>query len=148
MHAARPSFGQEVSSIRAWRRVERAKARRAIRRALCAVVATLQLTIGAGAQEATEVAPFRIVAALLNVLLAEQACKNIAVNHDAFAHYLAEHGIDAAQLSRTGPNAGQLVETRRKLRRAFARHNKEACERTAGMFGPDGTAIPGLAELR
>jgi hypothetical protein len=121
---------------------------RALRRTLCAAVAVIQLTSPVSGQEAVPVAPLKLVTALLNVLLAEKACKNITVDHDAFTRYLADHGIDATQLSRAGPNEVQVVETRHKLRRAFARHNKEACNSASVMFGPNGSTIPGLMNVR
>ena len=114
------------------------------RQVLCALLIVASAMTSVKGQDALRVAPFSVVELLLNVLLAEKACKNLAVDQDAFTRYLVAHGVEAAQLTRTGPYGAQVVDTRRKLRSAFARHNKEACDRSFTMFGPSGTAIPGL----
>ncbi|SDR28889.1 hypothetical protein SAMN05444161_2646 [Rhizobiales bacterium GAS191] len=115
---------------------------------LCAALVAAWLSTSAKGQEAVQVAPFDVVAMLLHVLLAEKACKNFVVDQGAFKRYLADHGIEAAQLSRTGPYGAEVVQTRRKLRTAFARHNKETCDLSFAMFGPNGAAIPGLVIAR
>ncbi|SDR63824.1 hypothetical protein SAMN05519103_09076 [Rhizobiales bacterium GAS113] len=103
-----------------------------------------QFALPASGQEAVAVAPFTIIEDLLNVLLAGKSCLNIVVDQGAFNRYLTDHGIDAAQLSKTGPDGAKVVEERHKFRRASARHNDEMCNLSFLMFGPEGSAIPGM----
>lgn len=111
---------------------------------LCAALVGAQLVIKASGQEAVQVPEFKSIVGLLQVLVAERNCKNLALDAGAFNRYLADHGIDALFLSRAGPYSAEVVDMRHKLRRTFARHNKEACEASLVMFGPNGTKIPGL----
>ena len=52
--------------------------------------------------------------------------------------------FDALMLSRAGPYSAEVVDMRHKLRRTFDRHNKEACNASFAMFGPNGTKIPDM----
>jgi hypothetical protein len=124
-------------------KLDRQRSARA-RRALCALLMAAQFALPASGQDKMRVAPFPVTEGLLNVLMAGKSCLNIVVDQAAFNRYLADHGIDAAQLSRTGPHGVKVVEVRHKLRRAFMRHNTEMCQLSFAMFGPDGTAIPGM----
>jgi len=110
---------------------------------LCAVLAA-QLATEASGQEAVQVPEFKLVAALLQVLVAERHCKNVALDVGEFNRYLTDHRIDALMLSRAGPYSAEVVDMRRKLRRTFDRHNKETCDASFAMFGPNGTKIPDM----
>jgi hypothetical protein len=81
---------------------------------------------------------------LLQVLVAERNCKNVALDPGAFNRYLTDHEIDALMLSRAGPYSAEVVDVRQKLRRTFARHNREACDASFAVFGPNGTRIPDI----
>jgi hypothetical protein len=111
---------------------------------LCAVLLAAPLATKASGQEAVQVPEFKLVAALLQVLLAERHCQGVALNPGAFDRYVAEHGLDALMLSRAGPYSAEVVDMRHKLRRTFDRHNKEACNASFAMFGPNGTKIPDM----
>jgi hypothetical protein len=111
---------------------------------LCAMLLGAQLATKARGQEAVQVPQFQLVAALLQVLVAERNCKNVALDPGTFNRYLTDHGIDTLMLSRAGPYSAEVVDMRRKLRRTFDRHNKEACDTSFVMFGPNGTKIPDL----
>jgi hypothetical protein len=111
---------------------------------LCAVLLAAQLATQANGQEAAQVPPFKLVAALLQVLVAERNCKSVALDPGAFNRYLTDHGIDALILSRAGTYSAGVVDTRHKIRRTFVRHNREACDASFAMFGPNGTKIPDM----
>ena len=111
---------------------------------LCAVLLAAQLATKASGQEAVQVPQFKLVAALLQMLVAERNCKSVALDHGAFNRFLADHGIDALMLSRAGPYSAEIADMRHKLRRTFARHNREVCDASFAMFGPNGTEIPDM----
>jgi hypothetical protein len=111
---------------------------------LGAVLLAAQLATKASGQEAVQVPEFKLVAALLQVLVAERNCQSVALNSGAFNRYLANHGLDTLMLSRAGPYGAEVVDMRHKLRRTFDRHNKEACDASFAMFGPNGTNIPDM----
>jgi hypothetical protein len=74
---------------------------RAARQALCAVLWMAVLWIPASGREATLVAPLEFVTPVLHVLVAAKAC-NFAVDQEALNRYLADHGVNALQLSSAG----------------------------------------------
>ena len=117
---------------------------RSVRRVLIAVLGVAVLSMPANGQEAAPVAPFKLVAALLRLLVTEQACTGLTIDREALNRYLAENRINVVQLTAKGPYSAEVVDTRHKLRREFARHNQVACDLSFAMFGPSGTAIPGL----
>ena len=80
---------------------------------LCAVLLAAQLATQANGQEAAQVPPFKLVAALLQVLLAERNCKSVALDPGAFNRYLTDHGIDALILSRAGPYSAEVPSAAR-----------------------------------